>query len=115
MSKKFDVEKFLSFDLGSYFDTNKCIKCAVRYALGIDVPAGYVAYSNLCRLSRVFKYFNTTNLFVEHVSLEFAQDMDEAEFMLIRGRSIEKIKKFVIDSAFKHGLIAQEAYEKINA
>ena len=99
---KFDLEKFMGFEVGRGMSTTKCIKCAASYALGVEVKPFEGTY---VRQLSSLHYYNTTNLFSERCGREFGLAMDVAELMLIQHEPVEKIKKFVMEEAVKAGIV----------
>jgi len=101
---KFDLEKFMQFELGPGSSIDSCIKCAAAYAMGHKAEHLYLDL-------RPLKFYpNGGNWFAENVSEDFALAMDKAEDMLIHNtKSPEVIKKFVMEEATKAGLVIEAA------
>ena len=110
MIENFNLEFFLKYDIdssdgGSIFmtPTGGCVKCAMLEACGYGVIGGILLKRGEGEL---FNYSDSFQKF-EDVSQEFQVLMNEAESMLFRGNTSEKVKKFVIDGMVKQGLIKE--------
>jgi hypothetical protein len=114
---KFDLEKFMKFELGDGMSISRCIKCSVAYAMGKEPDAKAKDHEGLPTLysflypisiltnqSRILKEEHD-NWFTLNGNKELAFLMDEAEQMLWDDCSGESVKKFVIEGMVRLGII----------
>jgi hypothetical protein len=118
---KFDLEKFMEFELGNGMSTSACIKCAAACAMGREVIPRYTGLGAVSYIfggvRKMWEGVSNHNFFTREAGLDFTMEMDQAELDLIfKKLPPEAIKLNVIKAAIKAGLVEQsEAKEYVNA